>query len=59
MHSTRKKIYVEKFPAGHCELKTSCNRPIAWSDGFSCTATRIILLAEEDTSQLKRLSSKS
>ena len=30
-----KQIYFEKFPAGHCELKISCDRPVAWSGGFS------------------------
>ena len=36
VHSRRKRIYFEKFPAGHYELKISCDRPVAWSGGFSC-----------------------
>ena len=39
MHNTRKKIYIyiEKFPEVHHELKISCDRPVAWSGGFSCS----------------------
>ena len=29
LHNTRKKIYFEKFPAGHWELKISCDHPVA------------------------------
>ena len=31
-----KKIYFEKFPAGHCEFEISCDRPVAWSSVFLC-----------------------
>ena len=35
VHFIRKQIYYEKFPAGHYDLKISCDHPVIWSDGFS------------------------
>ena len=32
---TQKDI-LRKLPAGHYELKVSCDRPVTWSCGFSC-----------------------
>ena len=34
----KNKTYFEKFPAGHYELKISCDRLVTWSGGFLCPA---------------------